>query len=425
MNWIRGIDNEPGISASTSHIHTGGNSGYAALGLAALWGASRIVLTGYDMQRSATRATHAHPDHHIRLGNPTPETLAVWADRFAVAARDLRSRGIEVVNATRRSALRCFDTSQLEHVIERPPVYVTGMLGLGDNLYQRPFVRALARGHAVYLRTPWPQFYADIDHVTVARSRTVLRTQAKNERAFLDLYAQGDRAMLEIARQGRTAVRRIGYTRALASGHSMLDGLAETFECRPFGPLDLPPLPPSPVASGKPVCVVRPVTVRREWRNTARNPKPEYVRDVAAWLRAEGMHVVSVADLASGEEEAAAPLPDADETFHRGELDPLQLLALIASAAAVVGGVGWIVPAAIAAHVPLFVVLGGQGAHNAADRLTDASMRLDLVGWGVPDEFCRCASPHHGCRKTNTLLREQFDAWRLLVARARHPAMVA
>jgi hypothetical protein len=423
MNWIRGVDNAAGISTNPDYIHAGGNSGYQALGLASLWGASRIILTGYDMQGGPK--LHAHPDHPAHLGNPNGETLNVWVERFAVAARDLRQRGIEVVNCTRRTALRSFDTQQLAHVIERPPVYVDGMRGLGDNLYARPFVRALARGHAVYLRTPWPQFYADLEHVTVASSRTALRTQAKNERRFADLYRQGDRALLEVARQGRTALRKIGYVRALAHGRSMLDGLAETFECTPAGQMDMPPLPPSPVASGKPVCVVRPVTTRREWHNPARNPRAEYVRDVAAWLRAEGMHVVSVADLAHGEEDAAAPLPEADETFHRGELDALQLLALVASAAAVVGPVGWIVPAAIAARVPLFVVLGGQGAHNAPDRITDPSMMLDLVGWGVPDEFCRCASPHHRCRKTNTLLREQFDAWRLRVALASRPAMVA
>jgi hypothetical protein len=425
MHWIRGIDTEPGISPGADRIYTGGNSGYAALGLAALWGASKIILTGYDMQRSAARATHAHADHHVRLGNPTDETLAVWVDRFAVAARDLRQRGIDVVNCTRRSALSCFDTVQLDDAIERPPVYVQGMLGLGDNLYSRPFVRQLSRGHDVYLRTPWPQLYADLEHVTVARSRTALRTQAKNEHGFRDLYDKGDRAMLEVARQGRTAVRRISYAKALAAGRSMLDGLADTFECGSHGAMDLPPLPPSPVVSSKPICVVRPVTVRREWHNTARNPKPEYVRDVAAWLRAEGMHVVSVADLVPGEEDAASPLPEADQTFHRGELDAMQLLALVKSAAAIVGPVGWIVPAALAARVPLFVVQGGQGEHNAADRITDASMMLDLVGWGTPDDFCRCASPHHGCRKTNSHLREQFDAWRLRVAGARHVAMVA
>jgi hypothetical protein len=425
MNWIRGLDNdEPGISTSAQHIHAGGNSGYGAIGLAALWGVSRIILTGYDMARSAKTA-HAHPDHPPHLGNPDGATLNLWADRYAVAARDLRDRGIEVVNCSRASALRCFDRQQLDHVIERPAVYVNGMRGLGDNLYQRPFVRQLARGHTVHLRTPWPQFYADLEHVSVVRSGTRLRTQAKNEAGFDALYASGARALLKDARASRIDIREVSYVRALAAGRSMLDGLAETFGCDPFGPLDLPPLPPSPVASGKPVCVVRPVTVRKEWHNTARNPKPEYVRAVAAWLRAEGMHVVSVADLAGDAEHALAPLPEADETFHRGELDPLQLLALVQGAAAVVGGVGWIVPAAIAAHVPLFVVLGGQGAHNAADRITDPSLMLDLVGWGTPDEFCRCASPHHGCRKTNSHLREQFESWRLRVAGAPQAAMVA
>jgi hypothetical protein len=165
--------------------------------------------------------------------------------------------------------------------------------------------------------------------------------------------------------------------------------------------------------------------VRKEWLNTARNPRPEYVRDVARWLRAEGMHVVSVADLKAGEETAIAPLPEADEIYHAGEFDVLQLLALVQSAAAVCGPVGWIVPAAIAARVPAFIVLGGQAGHNAPERITDPSMGVDLLGWGMPDDFCGCTSSRHGCKKANTRLRQQFDQWRLHVARSATPALVA
>lgn len=55
-------------------------------------------------------------------------------------------------------------------------MFIRGMLGLGDNIYARAFVK---KHLGAYLETPWPQLYADID-VKCVRPSTQLRTQAKN-----------------------------------------------------------------------------------------------------------------------------------------------------------------------------------------------------------------------------------------------------
>lgn len=417
VGWIRGVppeDGALGMSRSPSCIHTGGNSGFSAINLVALWGVARIILLGFDMQATGGKR-HAHADHPDTLGNPQVPSFPVWRERFAAAAEDLRAMGVEVINASRETALQTFERRDLAQLLPRPAIVLDGMKGFGDNLYQRPFVRELARGHIVILRTPWPQLYGDLAGVTVARTETDLRTQRKNEDRFRPLYAAGERALHKLSRaRPDLAARRISYIKDLGPLEgSVWVGMTRSVGCAPMTGMDLPPLPESPVVTDRPICVVRPVTVRSEWMNEARNPLPEHVADVARWLRAEGMYVVSVADLQDGEEVALDPLPEADLRFHAGELEPLQLLALVGGAAAVVGGVGWIVPAAIAAHVPAFVVLGGQGGHNAPDRITDASMAVDLIGWGVPDEFCRCSSMRHACSKRNTRLRAQFDEWRL------------
>lgn len=115
MHQIEGID-EPGISEHPGRIHTGGNSGYQAIGLAALWGASRIVLLGYDM--GAAGRLHWHADHDARnLGNPTHTQFAQWRARLTVAARDLRRLGVEVVNCSRASTLTCFERDDLAHTL--------------------------------------------------------------------------------------------------------------------------------------------------------------------------------------------------------------------------------------------------------------------------------------------------------------------
>ena len=58
------------------------------------------------------------------------------------------------------------------------PLFIDGMLGMGDNIYQRAFVRQLPAG--TFIKTPWPELYEDLPVLPV-RSNTTLRTQRKNE----------------------------------------------------------------------------------------------------------------------------------------------------------------------------------------------------------------------------------------------------
>ena len=59
------------------------------------------------------------------------------------------------------------------------PILIRGLWGLGDNCYQRPFVRAATREYELHLETPWPELYADLDIKFVCGKRK-LRTQQKN-----------------------------------------------------------------------------------------------------------------------------------------------------------------------------------------------------------------------------------------------------
>ena len=55
------------------------------------------------------------------------------------------------------------------------------MKGLGDNIYQRAFVKEYVKKHRnISLDTPWPEIYKDIPNVNFIRPQTNLRTQSKN-----------------------------------------------------------------------------------------------------------------------------------------------------------------------------------------------------------------------------------------------------
>jgi hypothetical protein len=266
---------------------------------------------------------------------------------------------------------------------------INGMMGLGDNIYSRAFVKNL-RGD-VYLRTPWPQLFADLPNVKPVNPDTGLRTQAKN--------ASRDFAWHEMP-QGKPL--RIKY-----GNLPIFNGLEIRFGVPP-GTLDLPDFGPSPVSA--PYVVIRPATVRSEWRADSRNPEPAYIAEAARMATDRGYRVVSVADLCN-EEWLVGDLPPADIYFHGGELRLEKLLALVKGASAVIGGVGWIVPACIAAKVPAWIICGGNGGYNAPERITDKRMDTSRIGWAIPDKYCRCTEAIHNCDKRITNHAEKFAAW--------------
>lgn len=254
---------------------------------------------------------------------------------------------------------------------------IHGMRGLGDSLYARAFIKQLPG--ELYVDTPWPELLADLPNVHFVRPQTNLRTQAKN-----------------IARQGRAwetppprhPARQIRY-----GTEGIIQGMTASFGVAP-GAFDLPPLPASPETGH--YVVVRPATVRSEWRADTRNPDPEYIAQAAAEAQRRGYRVISVADLLNGVEWPLDPLPPADVHYHEGELPVEQLLALVQGAAAVIGGIGWLVPAALAAKVPAWIICGGQGGYNAPELICPAE---STITFAVPDNFCRCRLKQHNCDK--------------------------
>ena len=101
---------KPGLTTLPGAIHEGGNSGYQAINLAYVLGARRILLAGYDMQRTNGMAHH-HGEHPQPLSRSHP--FASWIPRFIPLAQDLAAQGVEVLNCTRATALTCFPRADL------------------------------------------------------------------------------------------------------------------------------------------------------------------------------------------------------------------------------------------------------------------------------------------------------------------------
>ncbi len=110
-----------GVSARTNEMQwdgerlgAGGNSGFQVVNLAAICGARRIVLTGFDM--ALDEGVHWH-GRHDRLNNPDARMLRNCARLLDAAIVELVARGVEAVNASRRTALKAWPRMSIEEAL--------------------------------------------------------------------------------------------------------------------------------------------------------------------------------------------------------------------------------------------------------------------------------------------------------------------
>lgn len=92
------------------------NAGCAAISLAVLAGAKRVILLGYDGGFAADGRTHWHGDHPVgQLGNCG--SMPHWPERFGQVAAYAREHGVEVLNASRDTVHTMFARIMLDDVL--------------------------------------------------------------------------------------------------------------------------------------------------------------------------------------------------------------------------------------------------------------------------------------------------------------------
>lgn len=112
LNFVRAV-HESGLHPT--RVATNGNSGAAAISFAALAGAKRILLLGFDMRLGDNGERHWHPDHPAPCTQAQP--FADWLYKFDAIAAEAGRQGIEIVNCTPDSALTTFPMMSLEEVL--------------------------------------------------------------------------------------------------------------------------------------------------------------------------------------------------------------------------------------------------------------------------------------------------------------------
>lgn len=111
LEYIESVD-APGLSRDPKYVNKGSNSGIQAINLACHLGAHRIVLLGYDMQHDGVKS-HWFGEHPNTVKPPVHR----WLRHYEFVARDAEKMGIEIINATKETALTCFQRKPLSSLL--------------------------------------------------------------------------------------------------------------------------------------------------------------------------------------------------------------------------------------------------------------------------------------------------------------------
>ena len=110
-------------SLGVETIHNAGwlrvypNSGACAISIAVSARAARVVLLGFDCAPAPDGRMHWHADHPPVHGMTNCASIRGWPRHFQNVARDAERAGVEVVNASRETRLRCFRRGALADLI--------------------------------------------------------------------------------------------------------------------------------------------------------------------------------------------------------------------------------------------------------------------------------------------------------------------
>ncbi|MFW8567064.1 hypothetical protein [Orrella sp. 11846] len=370
------------------------NSGQGAILYAYSQGAERIILLGFDAQPTDGQS-HWHGDHPKPLTNPS--AFDRWQIEFAEAAK--RTSEIEVINASRETALRCWPREDLESALSftasKQAFVVSGMHGVGDTLHERAVVRELKKNGEVWIHTPFPSLFWDMPEVRVLRKNSDLPPQARNERQESDLF--DDATPPTNARQLRIQYDRAGVLRhgSVLAAMSAKAGVA-TGDFRLEAHPDWLSQADELLAQWKPdksLMFYRPVIDRVQHKFCAkRNPDHKAYTELIRSIR-EQFFVVSIADSTTEKIVCHGIEPDVDKTD--GSLTMAQIYGLMAHAELAFGPVSFATILAQALGTPGITVFGGF------ESSLSFAAGAKLTPWlGIdPVKPCNCWNARHRCDK--------------------------
>lgn len=284
----------------------------------------------------------------------------------------------------------------------RPTVQISGMLGIGDNLFTRAILRdAVKQGHRVWLHSHYSAMFHDLiaDGLKICAFPVRHKMERIRERESFFVAEPAPRGSVDRLTYSPEAIKAKG---SILAAMYRVAGL--TMPERPDFSLPVPDrwrewakakLGPT---NGKPLLVYRPIVLNDVWNAPARSPDPGAYQALFKLVR-DRFHVVSIADLTerNGKKEwIVGGEQDADTKFHHGELYFEEMVGLFAEASLIFGNAGFSPVLAQAVGTPTIIVYGGNESFRTTNSV-GAHLAPTLAI--EPVKPCECHNKNHDCDK--------------------------
>jgi hypothetical protein len=261
---------------------------------------------------------------------------------------------------------------------------IKSMNGLGDCLFLRPIIRRLPMNNLI-LCTPWPNVFQDLGPIKFMKTVQTLRTQSDNQekypKDFWVPFSEPDwRLNYRIAHENITEA----FCRQLLNHQPKWLNNEFNIKC------DLP----NPFNTTKPICLIRPTTLRSEWLVTSRGPKPEYLQRFVDQYR-DKYYIVSVASLMPKVEWYEKRLEGCDLYIQNANCFEKTYRMFLAADLIVCGASFW-VPLALAMNKKTICIHGGM---HPPHRIIDPRIMRSNFYNLAPDPYCCCYQKQHNCNK--------------------------
>lgn len=282
----------------------------------------------------------------------------------------------------------------------KQPIHVLGYFGIGDNIYQRPFIKRLCEIHqVVYLETPVPEIYVGCGgNVRFVRPKSMyLRTQQKIVDRMPDVLWTEPPPGVDTLRlayhypNNKGLCHRKGNSVVECFG-AQIPGADPERDFRMTVPKAWREAAREHVSTNAPICLIKPPTLRKEWEVPSRNPLMRYYSMLINQFRND-FAFVSVADIQKGAERIDGKMPAVDLRLHKGQLTLPELVGLTAIAEVVICCPSFMLPMAAMTGTRTLCLFGG---YMAPPLIVEPWMDAEVA---APMPFCNCFEPAHKCNK--------------------------